>query len=65
MNSYGIVGVLIYAITFVIDRMLINLPDYLYIPFILLALIFLIIGYKRNKKRLITISPSLSQYLIY
>ena len=52
MNSYGIVGVLIYAITFVIDRMLINLPDYLYIPFILFALIFLIIGYKRNKKGL-------------
>ncbi len=52
MNSFGIIGILIYAVTFVIDKMIVNLPYFIYIPILVLALIFLFIGFRRDKKGL-------------
>ena len=44
------IGILIYVILAIVDRVIIKIPDYIYIPVAILGIILLIIGKKSNKK---------------
>jgi hypothetical protein len=45
------IGILIYVILAIVDRVIIKIPDYIYIPVAILEFILLIIGIKKVTKK--------------
>lgn len=43
------IGILIYVILSIIDRFIIKIEDYIYIPITVLAIVFIILGFVKQK----------------
>lgn len=50
-NLFGAIGILIYLVLTLIDRVIVRIPDYIYIGIILVAMVMIIIGIIIGKKR--------------
>lgn len=50
-NYMGSIGIILYVIITLIDRVIYKLPDLIYIISLLVALLFLVIGIIINKKK--------------
>ena len=50
-NIYPSVGMLIYIVLAFIDRILIDIPDYIYISLGLIAIVLIIIGIIKDRKK--------------
>ncbi len=50
-NYMGAIGIILYVIITLIDRVILKLPDLIYIVSLLIALIFVIIGIVLDKRK--------------
>lgn len=50
-NYMGAIGIILYVIITLIDRVVLKLPDLIYIVSLLIALIFVIIGIVLDKRK--------------
>lgn len=49
-NIFTLVGMLIYLILTIIDRFILKIANYIYIPIMIIGIIFLIVGIVENRK---------------
>lgn len=49
-NIFLALGLLIYAIITIVDRFVIKIADYIYIPILIIGTIMIIIGFIKNRK---------------
>ena len=50
----GSIGILLYVVLSLIDRFFYKIPDYIYIPLMVLGIVIIIVGfviYKKNNKK--------------
>ena len=50
LNTFTVIGILIYVLTTITDRFIIKINNYIYITILLIAMTLLIIGIIKNKK---------------
>ena len=46
----GILGILLYVVLSLIDRFFYKIPDYIYIPLMVLGIVIIIVGFVIDKK---------------
>ncbi len=50
MNNLGLLGIVLFGIVYVIDKMIYALPNFIYIPLAILTFMLIIIGFIKDKK---------------
>lgn len=50
-SFFSSIGILLYVIVSLIDRFFYKIPDYIYIPLVILGIVIIIVGFILDKKR--------------
>ncbi len=52
MNNLGLIGIVIFGIVYIVDKMIYALPSLIYIPLVIFAFMLILIGFYKDKKGL-------------
>jgi len=50
-NKFVTIGILIYIVSSVISRFILKIPDYIYVPIALIAIVLIFIGLIKERKK--------------